>query len=962
MEAANMNGDLRHDAAGLRIADVRFGHSRPGDVIGFASPTPAISWRVAEAPDGWRQAAAQIAVIRDGRETVTDLAGVDSVFVDWPVDPLISKASAAVRVRVAGSDGRWSDWSDPATVECGPLNKADWSGRPISPTPTVKRADPAPVMVRRFTVGPDADDARLHITAGGVYVVYLDGRRIGHDELAPGWTEYGKRICAFSYDITDLLTPGEHEIAVILGNGWYRGQLTWGCRTNVYGDDLWLLADLDWHDRSGSHTVATDDQWHWRSSGILSNDLYDGQITDTRLPLLGDDADPANDVTVYPMPEAAIVPAEIPPARIIDTIPGQKIIVTPSGKTVVDFGQNVSGWVRMTVRGAKAGDRLILRHAEVMEHGELGVRPLRNAKAIDEFILNGEAEQIVEPQLTQHGFRYVQVDFDGEPAIGIRPEDLVACVVSADMDQLADFECSDPDVNRLFLNARWSAVDNFLTVPTDCPQRDERLGWTGDIAVFAPTAVSLLDAGGFLSSWLVDMAADQGADGGIPVVIPDVLDGPKLTCGWGDACVLVPWAVYRATGDATVLKRFLPMMSRFIDGVDALTHGTHRWEGGFQFGDWLDPDAPPEDPGKSKADSDVVATAYFAHSTRIVAESYAIVGDIESARRYRALADNIADAYRAEYVTANGRILSDSVTVYAQAIMWDLLATDAQRDGAGARLADLVRIGAFHISTGFLGTPLVCPALVKAGHADLAMRMLLQRGCPSWLYPVSMGATTIWERWDSMMPDGSINPGEMTSFNHYALGAVAHWLLEGVAGIESLAPAWRRVRISPIIADAVAAGMDHAKAVQRTPYGELSVSWRIGQGTGLGERSATIDITVPVGVTAQVVLPDGRTEDLDHGRHTLTATVPAGRGSIDTVRDLLDDADLFAELCEWVRRADLIAYSHGNVDSAIAKGAAASLNEPVEEIIEIVSGRGYMPQADKAADVARAFVAERLGH
>lgn len=929
----------------MKVVDVRFGHRRPADrVIGFDDPRPALSWRIEDMADEWRQTAARIEVTMGGTSTVHDVAVAGGMFLPWPAEPLSSYDSATVRVSVAGADGVWSDWSTPTTVECGLLDKTNWNARPITPEPFVGREDPAPVLTRRFTVGEGAANARLAITAGGIFIAYLDGRRIGHDELTPGWTEYGKRILSLTYDVTDMLTPGDHELAVILGNGWWRGNLTWAMRTNVYGEDLWLLADLRWTDNTGDQSIGTDDSWSWRASNILANDLYQGQAADTRLPLLGtigDDSE-THAVRTIAMPDAAIVPMPMPPAQVIDELAARDIITTPSGRTVIDFGQNATGWVRLTVRGGRAGDTVTLRHAEVMEHGELGVRPLRNAKATDTFILNGAAEQTLEPMLTQHGFRYVEVD--GVP--GLRPEDITLRVVSADMDRLAWFDCSDEQVNRLFLNAVWSTIDNFITIPTDCPQRDERLGWTGDIAVYAPTAVRLLDSAAFLASWMVDVDSDRGSDGGIPVVVPQVLDGPQLTCGWGDSTVLVPWAIYESTGDTGVLADNLAMMDAFVDGVDRLTGGTHIWAGGFQFGDWLDPTAPPDNPGGSKADSDVVATAYFAHSTRLVARAHAALNDTKGTARYEELADKITQAFRDEYVTAGGRVLSDCASVYAMAIAWDLLEPGRQFDGAANRFADIVRTTGFRVSTGFLGTPLVCPALAKAGHMDLAMRLLLERGCPSWLYPVTMGATTVWERWDSMLPNGDINPGEMTSFNHYALGAIAGWLLSGVAGLTILEPGYRRIGFTPNTTGA----LSHAHARQTTPYGVIDAAWRIDNGR------LTASLTVPVGVTADVTLPDGSVHTVGHGNHTWVVDVDVPERRIATIRDLIDDATLFSELRDVLHECGNPMYSGDNADVVFAGNAKAYLDDPISELPTVASSRGYCPMPELIVTAVNAFM------
>mgnify|MGYP002521773031 FL=1 len=925
----------------VRVSGIRFSHYKVAETtIGGGETSPTLSWTIGNAPSGWKQNRVQIEVSGDNAGSFV-LDTSETIFIPWPSAPLSSLQHVDVRVRVAGQDGVWSEWSEPVSYETGLLSKGDWKAMPVTPGAENTREDPAPVMFRSFTVDGKSTNARLNITSGGVFIAYIDGRRIGDDQLAPGWTEYDKRVTARTYDVTEMLGPGEHEIAVLLGNGWYRGQLSWACRTNVYGDRLWLLAQLDWTDGNGTHMLGTGSDWSWRESNILYNDLYDGQRTDLRRPMLGDDSI-VHGVETLPMTPADIVPAEAPAARIVSELPGREVVTTPSGKRIVDFGQNVSGWVRMAVHFGKSGDKVVLRHAEVLEHGELGVRPLRNAKASDEYILS-DGDTILEPCLTQHGFRYVQVEGIEDFQAG----DLTACVVSADMERTAEFNCSDHDVDRLFENARWSAIDNFITIPTDCPQRDERLGWTGDIAVFAPTATSLFDSGSFLNSWLVDMASDQGEDGGIPVVVPDVLDGPKLTCGWGDASVLVPWAVYQSTGDKTVLERFVPMMDSFIDGVASVCDG-YLWKGGFQFGDWLDPDAPADDPGKSKADPDIVATAYFAHSTGIVAETHRIVGDDEGAERYLRLKENIVKAWRDEYTTANGAILSDCATVYSMALAWDLLADDRQRRGAAERLADIVRVSGFRISTGFLGTPLVCDALEKSGHGDLAVRLLLQRRCPSWLYPVSMGATTIWERWDSMLPNGDINPGEMTSFNHYALGAVADWLLTGIAGIKRTTAAWRHVVINPVIGH----GIDSADASQKTPYGTIHVEWKL-------EKSRfELHLDLPYGITADVILPDGRIVECQAGTYDWHSTVDAHHAeeSDMTIADLLDSAQLMDDLTKRLAECGSPVYAGPDPDVTFAKACKQWLRAPIGMLPSIASMQGYVPLPEKITAAAETFL------
>ena len=519
------------------------------------------------------------------------------------------------------------------------------------------------------------------------------------------------------------------------------------------------------------------------------------------------------------------------------------------------------------MRGER-GAEITIRHAEVLELGELGVRPLRSAAATDRFILSGD-DDTFEPTMTFHGFRYAEITgWPGE----LTNDSLVAVVVHSDLRRTGWFECSDELVNQLHRNVVWSVRGNFLDVPTDCPQRDERLGWTGDLAAVAPTAAFLYDIDTFLQDWLADLAAEQGAaDGLVPMVVPDILkstDNPlsadiDATALWGDASVWVPWSRYQAFGDLAVLSEHYPSMAahlwriqRFGLSPDGL------WDQRFQLSDWLDPDAPPDRPWLARADPHVVATACLYRSVTIVAETASLLGHRADAEEFAALAARTRAAFNEHYVNDDGTIRSDAATTYALAIVFGLL-EDGQQPAAGEHLARLVRERDHHIATGFAGTPFICDALTRTGYIDDAYRLLLQRTCPSWLYPVIMGATTIWERWDSMLPDGSINPGEMTSFNHYAFGAVADWLHRTVGGLAPLEPGYRRVRIAP----RPGPGITWANTALDSRNGRIEVRWEID-----GDQ-LTVDVALPDGVTAVLDLDGHSPVELGAGAHHLERTL-----------------------------------------------------------------------------------------
>ncbi|WP_181764496.1 alpha-L-rhamnosidase [Streptomyces albidus (ex Kaewkla and Franco 2022)] len=903
------------------VSPVRFEH-RNGSPLGIGTAAPRLSWQITTDDPAWHQTAYEL----DCDGTVVRVDSTEQLLVAWPFKPLASRARATVRVRVASGE-RWTDWSESATVEAGLLTPEDWSARFISPATLARIGDPAPLLSRTVTLRSDVGiaSARLYATAHGVYAATLNGMRVGDEVLAPGWTSYPNRLRYATHDVTELLREGTNELSVLLGNGWYRGRLGWSEPPRaLYGDRLALLVQLEVTYADGStETVGTDERWSARNSSVLTDDIYDGQCTDLRPATT---ASAADSVEVVEADLGRLVAPEGPPVRATETVPAVTVWTSPSGRTLVDFGQNLVGWVRLTARPPRDATEVTIRHAEVLdEHGELGVRPLRSAEATDTYLLptpdaddgnEGAGEALVlEPSLTFHGFRYAEIT----GLHGLAAADAEAVVLGTDLRRTGWFSCSDPDVNQFHQNVVWGMRGNFLDVPTDCPQRDERLGWTGDIQVFSPTAGFLFDTAGFLSSWLADLEAEQHPDGSVPFVIPDVLrDENPTAAAWGDAATVVPSVLYERYADPEILRRQFDSMCAWTDAVAArTTEGVVV--GGFQFGDWLDPTAPPDNPFAAKADPDVVATACLARSAGLTAEAARVIGRDADAERYAALANRTREAFTRNYVTDAGRVLSDAPTVYALSIAWDLLPTATQRAGAGERLADLVRTSGFRIATGFVGTPLITDALTATGHPDLAYRLLLERGCPSWLYPVTMGATTVWERWDSMLPDGTINPGQMTSFNHYALGAVADWLHRTLAGLAPAAPGYRRITIRPVPYPA----FTHAEARHLTPYGEASAAWRRD-----GDR-LTVEAVVPPGTTATVHLPSSTDliqdpVEVRHGRHVWTVPALATPDAeITTVRDLIDAPKLWNDVVEL-----LIDHGFGTDPSDIARRAARYLSVP----------------------------------
>jgi alpha-L-rhamnosidase len=845
-----------------------------GDALGIGVAAPRLSWITTTDRAGWMQSAYEIEL--DG----TELGRVDSaqsVFVAWPAPPLTSRAQRRVRVRVWGGDSSRSAWSAPLTVEAGLLSSEDWTAPWIAATTDDDPGRPR-YFRRTFAVRPPDGRtivrARLYATSAGINQLFLNGEAVGDTVLDPGWSAYERRIRYATHDVTALVAVGENALGAIVGDGWWRGHLSWEMRRNVYGDRLGLLAQLEiTYSDDTVETVVTDASWRTAYGPILQADLYNGETFDARLERDGwsranfDDTAWATAETFSPA-VGALVARLGPPVRRTEERPVRDVIVTPTGRTVLDFGQNLVGWIRFTVEGP-SGATVVLRHAEVLERGELGTRPLRNAEATDRYTLHGDGPETWEPSFTFHGFRYAEVD--GWPDDAIDPQAFTAVVVHSDFPRTGTFSCSHELLQRLHENVVWGMRGNFVDVPTDCPQRDERLGWTGDLQVFAPTATFLYDVAGFLADWLEDLRAEQLENGAVPLVVPTPRVGGMLGTGfvaaaWGDAATFLPWTLYERYDDTALLARQFDSMRAWVDFVHGRVGDDLLWPREFQLGDWLDPDAPPDQPWRAKTDPVLVASAYFARSAQIVADAAAVLGRTELAEEYAGLARAVRAAFRAEYVAPSGLISSDSVTAYALAIAFDLYDDPTQRARAATRIAELAEQRAYQISTGFVGTPLVLPALTAAGDTRTAYRLVTETACPSWLYTVTMGATTIWERWDSMLPDGSINPGEMTSFNHYALGSVADWLHRTVGGLAPAAPGYRELRVAP----QPGRGVVSASSALRTPYGRASCAWHV-DGTDV-----TLDVTVPANASATVVRPghDGEPLRVLAGVHHWEYSVP----------------------------------------------------------------------------------------
>ncbi|GAA5202912.1 alpha-L-rhamnosidase [Microbacterium jejuense] len=861
------------------------------DVV--AAPEPRFGWRTETDTPDWRQASAEIELTRGGGLETHRVDGPASTQLAWPFAPLAPREEVSLRVRVTGEDGTTGEWSAPRRVVAGFLGEGEWQAAAIGLASPSETARPAYLRTEFEVTGP-VSRATLYATAVGVYQVAIGGADVDDQVMKPGWTPYPQRTIHETTDVTALLAEGRNAIGVRLAGAWATERF--GFRENarpLYADQPRFAGQLLVEYADGAaQWVTTDASWQAATGPITASGLYAGEDHDARLALVDDagrgfaeagfDASewmPAAEADAIHPPEARVSPF----VRRLDELAVREVIATPAGKTVLDFGQNLVGRLRIRVEGP-AGTVVTLRHAEVLEHGELGTRPLRAAAATDHYTLSGDGVEEWEPEFTFHGFRYAEVDgWPGE----FDPAAVTAVVIHSDMERTGWFEASHPLVNQLHENIVWGLRGNFLYLPTDCPQRDERLGWTGDIQVFAPTASFLYDVRGFLDSWLRDLALEQ-EDGVVPFVVPNALGVARPAAAWGDAATIVPWVLHERYADAATVARQYDSMKAWADVLIDLAGPRRLWEGMFQFGDWLDPDAPPEQAAKAKTDADIVASAYLFRSVDAVARAAALLGDESTAHAYATIAEEVRQAFLAEYVTPAGRMMSDAQTAYAMAIMFDIAPAE-QQEVLGARLAELTRLSGYRIGTGFVGTPIIQDALTRTGHLETARRLLVQTENPSWLYPVTMGATTIWERWDSMLPDGTINPGEMTSFNHYALGAIGDWLHRVVAGLAPDAPGYARLRIEPH----PLAEFDFASAEHLTPYGTARAGWSREGGV------VRVTATVPPNTTAVVVLPDGRSFEVGSGAHeweTADAAPPASSSRIgmdSTLAAVIDDLDAY---------------------------------------------------------------------
>jgi alpha-L-rhamnosidase len=866
--------------------------------LGIDVTRPRFSWQIASEGRGVMQSAYQVQMaamlsnLQRGIYLLWDsgkVASANSISVPYQGAAVPqSRQRYFWRVRVWDEDGHPSAWSEPAWWEMGLLEGKEWSADWIEVgwDEDPKAFKPAPFFRRSFTLDQPAASARLYITAHGLYEAWLNGQRVGDQLFTPGYTPYDKMLQYQVDAVSGLLQQGENVVGAILGDGWLRGKVYVFDSRNVYGDRLGLLALLKIKTGDGNWvTIGTDEQWKSATGPILKSDMKDGEIYDARLEMPGwcsagfAAGEKWKAVRVANHPKNNLVASMGVPVRRKETFT-PVVLKTPNGDTVLDFGQNLAGVVHFKVRGP-AGTTIRLRHGEALDkHGNFTVANLvggspatLDKKPFQEvrYTLKGEGVEEYEPHFTVHGFRYVQVKgYPGE----ISAEDFQSTAIYSDMPVTGRFECSDPLINRLHQNVEWSMKSNFLDLPTDCPQR-ERAGWTGDAQIFAPSASFLMDTRAFFRKWLKELAIEQAPDGMVGNFVPNPyrlvkdraavlfkkLDGSS---GWGDAAVLIPWALYGAYGDVRLLEEQYGSMKAWVDYQASRARRvkwtkklnpnywfsrTYRnrqkyiWDNGYHWGEWLEP-------GVSLFSNIIhamflgypaVASAYFAHSADLLAQTAALLGKEEDAKKYASLAGKVKKVYTREFIGQDGRMKPDKQASYVRALAFDLV-PEKLKPAVVERLVRLIREAGNHIGTGFLSTVFLCPVLAENGRLDVAYDLLMQKTIPSWLYPVTKGATTIWEAWEAIKEDGTLM---QVSLNHYSPGAVVNFLHRAVAGIVAAEPGYRRIAIHP----QPGGGLTSASATYQSVYGLIASKWEIENGI------LRLAATVPANTRALVTLP-----------------------------------------------------------------------------------------------------------
>ncbi|GHV81845.1 alpha-L-rhamnosidase [Spirochaetia bacterium] len=811
--------------------------------VGIDVPCPRFSWILESDQNDTAQVSYTLNVIGDAG-MVWDSGIVqndESVLVEYAGPPLCPRTLYQIVLEVMDNHGNRAAAS--GSFETGLMKRENFKGCWITDGYEDK-TDPCPVFIRDFSLKGKPLRARIYTSALGIYDIKVNGKKAGNAFFAPGWTSYRKRIQYQCYDITELLRE-ENRIEITVAKGWFSGELGFVMAPNHYGSHTALWAQIEASvDGGGTETIATDEDWQYGSGPVRYAEIYHGETIDRRCEITI-----SGKARLFDYPLDILTAQESEPVRITERLKPVKKIITPKGETVFDFGQNLTGVVEARL-DCLEGTTVILRHAEVLDKdGNFYTENLRQARAVDTLICKGGGEEIFLPSFTFHGFRYIKVE--GMDNAGLH--NFTACVMHTDMEETGAFECSHAGVNRLRQNIRWSQRGNFLDIPTDCPQRDERLGWTGDAQMFAGTAAFNYDVALFFTKWLRDLKAEQTAEHGVPHVIPNILGDSEGAAAWSDAATIIPWTVYQTYKDKRLLSEQYESMKRWVEYIRSKAGDNNLWQSGFQYADWLALDKEESSDRVGATDVYLVATAYYACSTAIVARAAKVLDHADDAKEYDRLHRNIIAAFQKEYITQTGRMVSETQTGCVLALHFGLADSEHRPRILQSLVNNLAKHNS-HLTTGFVGTPYLCHTLSENGQHDLAGTVFLKQDYPSWLYAVNLGATTIWERWNSMKADGAFDESGMNSFNHYAYGAIGSWMYQKIGGLSIVEPGYKKSRIAPMPIK----GITHASTSIKTVYGELSCRWQCK------DNMFTVDITVPCNTSALVNLP-GKDEEITLG-------------------------------------------------------------------------------------------------
>jgi alpha-L-rhamnosidase len=902
--------------------------------LGIDVKNPRFSWKLVSDKQDTVQASYRV-IVRAGDEVVWDSGIVEadtSICVKYPAAGEKNGGTGSLAtgfqnglgkaleprtrydVEVSVVDNHKESASITGWFETGLMETANWQAGWITHG-FEDELEPCAVFVRRFQTKKDVAKARVYASALGIYEFTVNGEPGSDVHFAPGWTSYQSIIQYQTYDVTKLLKE-ENEIRFTVGNGWYKGVLGFFNQGGHYGKRTALIAQVEIFYADGTkEVVATDESWASTTGAHRYGEIYHGEVIDYRFvrgggpgvacgktdaakPGVADagsvnvDAVEVRPVKIYEQSKDVLRAQQDELVRITERRKGERLIITPKGEVVVDFGQNLTGVVEVKLK-EKRGTKVVVRHAEALdENGNFYTVNLRTAKATDTFICSG-GEDVFRPAFTYHGFRYIQVEGLGEE---LCPEEFTACVMHTDLEKTGSFTCSNEAVNRLVQNIDWGLRDNFLDIPTDCPQRDERLGYTGDAQIFLPTAACCRNVALFFEKWMRDIKYEQSLGMGIPTTVPNILGPGGGIAIWHDAGAIIPWTVYQNYGDKSVLEEQFDTMVSCVEYSKSLAGEGGLIKTGQQLGDWVSMDVPRGPWLKRKeevwnlqliekmgsTDPYYVANVYYAYSTSLVVAAAKVLGKTDEVGKYQKLYEEIVQKIRDEYITKNGRLVSETQTGCLLALHFGI-AKEKDREGIFDTLLNNLKQHKNHLTTGFAGTPFLCPTLSEYGAHDIAGSVFLKEDCPSWLYHVKLGATTMWELWDGVNPDGSFNKFEMNSLNHYSYGSIGGWIYHDLLGLKIVEPGYKKSRIAPRLIKGIPAMQGKIETV----YGTLGCS------ICCKEHKYVVDLEIPGNTTAVLSLPEREEETLGSGRYHFEYETESS-----FVKERYDQDSLFKELME----------------------------------------------------------------